>query len=51
MVIISLTDSTASTPLTYTTAPIDGDAQKSRLAVGLWLLLAIVMVSLYLYFN
>ena len=51
MVIISLTDSTASTPLAYATAPIDGDGKKSKLPLVLWISLAIVMVSLYLYFN
>ena len=47
MVIISLTDGDK-TPYEIPAPVKEG---RSRLAIGLWIALAIVMVSLYIYFN
>ena len=47
MTVLSMTDSKESTPLAYTVE----DAPKSKLAIGLWIALAVVMVGLYIYFN
>ena len=47
MVIISLTDSDK----TRYTIPAPVRESWSKLAIGLWIILAIVMISLYVFFN